>query len=963
MSDSSFDKSIVDFLDINPLPVWCFDQHTNKILYANHSAIQQYGYTLEQYLSLNILHLLNLSDLPSAENARVNTTIKNSRSEEMEIQCCFRRIVKAGHSQNFVFSDSETISANKRKSCKRTEELHPNGYEGVTDTSNADTRKSERAFSFKSKQIESILNSITDGFFAVDRQWNFILTNSVFEKGNNREKHQLIGKNLWELFPQLASTFLASFYKEVMLSNKAAHTTYDSTANKNVTYEISAYPNPEGLLVYFRDITIRKKSEEEVKRLAIIANHTSNAVILTNAEGRTTWVNKGFEQLMGFDLNEMIGTKPGALLQGADTDSNTVSRIREALVNKESIRVEILNYTKQKKPVWLDLEIIPLKDDSGEVNGFMAIEIDITQLKNAIAEMLKSQEQLQTIVNNIPMDVFIKDLKGNYTFVNKSYENHFLKRYKSALNFTDHDIFKPHEAARFVTEDANVISSKQTLEIEQDVNDEGTIDTYYTVKFPLCNSNGDVYALGGVSLRITDRKQIETKLRESEARYRSIVDDQLEMICRYKKGGIISFVNRAFQETFGIPASGLIGKNYNDIIVADEKPDFHAHIDGLFEGEMLLAPTQRKVMVAGKFRWQEWYAVPLKDENGNVYEVQSIGHDITYRKSLEAEQARLEKIVRESHNEIFVFNSKTLALEFGNASALKNLGYEQREFQQLKVSDLFTFPDEMALHALLNGLKNSETDRLQLQLKFRRKDSSPYHVDVLIQILESEKSCVAIASDITSKILTEQKLLDTILEKEALIKEIHHRVKNNLQLISSILYLKMLSLEQSEIRGFLENIRQKIRSISLIHERLLQSEHMDKVEISDYLGKLITDIQITYFREDLALEIQADIAKNIMSLDTAIMCGLIVNEIITNAMKHAFKGRSSGLIQVLLHAHENPQHFTLSIGDNGVTLPAHISPGAGKSFGMQLIDVFVKQLGGKLEIIRKDGTTFLISIG
>lgn len=325
---------------------------------------------------------------------------------------------------------------------------------------------------------------------------------------------------------------------------------------------------------------------------------------------------------------------------------------------------------------------------------------------------------------------------------------------------------------------------------------------------------------------------------------------------------------------------------------------------------------------------------------------------------LEIHHSRLEQIVMVSHNEIFVFNDQTLAFEFANTAALRNLGYTADAIRSLKLTDLFNFPDEMAVQALLNAVRKGKSDRLNLQLKFVRKNGTHYDTDVIMQILEQDKAWLLISNDITDKLVTEKKLLDTIYEKETLIKEIHHRVKNNLQLISSIIYLKLLSIEQKDIRTFLEDTRQKIRSIALIHERLLQTENLDKVEMSDYLGKLIHDLRMTYFRDDLTLEIKTDIQMMTIGIDTAIICGLIVNELLTNSIKHAFTSRASGTIVIGFQAKGN-EHL-LVVSDDGISLPENIGPGQSNSFGMQLIDVFIKQLNGSLEIEREKGTKFLI---
>jgi two-component sensor histidine kinase len=258
----------------------------------------------------------------------------------------------------------------------------------------------------------------------------------------------------------------------------------------------------------------------------------------------------------------------------------------------------------------------------------------------------------------------------------------------------------------------------------------------------------------------------------------------------------------------------------------------------------------------------------------------------------------------------------------------------------------------------LKTLRSGETDRLQLQLKHRRKDGTYYDIETLIQVFEKDQSFVAIVTDITQKLVTEKKLLATIQEKEILIKEIHHRVKNNLQLISSIIYIKMTSVKESEIKYFLGDMRQKIRSIALIHERLLQTENLDTVDISDYLGKLVYDLQTSNSRPDLNLRITSSLEKKQMDLDTAIYCALIVNELITNAIKHAFKGLAVGMVEVSFR--QDGHEYVLGVGDNGITMPDTIAPGESNSFGMHLLEIFVRQLGGRLEVKRQRGTSFII---
>ena len=427
-----------------------------------------------------------------------------------------------------------------------------------------------------------------------------------------------------------------------------------------------------------------------------------------------------------------------------------------------------------------------------------------------------------------------------------------------------------------------------------------------------------------------------------------IQDHPLSTVTYDKKTGFIKEANKSAIRSFGYSRSGWTMLKISDFIVLEEKD----RGGKVFTGSAI-AKSGKIVPIKGYFK-------TITDHRRKYFLV--IVHERTGDPSnkLEAEHSRLEKIVKVSHNEIYLIRDSTLAFDYANTAGLKNLGYTLAELAKLKLTDLFSFPDQMALQALLNSLRRSETDRLNLQLKYTRKNGSHYDADVLIQKLEKEPLFLLIVTDISDKLIAEKKLLDTIQEKETLIKEIHHRVKNNLQLISSIIYLKLSSIGESDIRNFLEDTRQKIRSIALIHERLLQTEKLDKVEISDYLGKLIHDLQITYYRQDLALELKTNVQEKMMNLDTAIICGLIVNELVTNAIKHAFRGLSHGFIAVFYNYNEKLNQSQLIIEDNGVSLPDEIMPGRTNSFGMQLIDVFVKQLGGTIEINRQKGTKFQI---
>jgi two-component sensor histidine kinase len=209
---------------------------------------------------------------------------------------------------------------------------------------------------------------------------------------------------------------------------------------------------------------------------------------------------------------------------------------------------------------------------------------------------------------------------------------------------------------------------------------------------------------------------------------------------------------------------------------------------------------------------------------------------------------------------------------------------------------------------------------------------------------------------------TEQsRLVQALEEKDILIKEIHHRIKNNLQMISSILYLKLISFDSGEVRNFLEGMRDKIKSISLIHERLLHTGKLDSIDIHDYLTKLLNDIQSSMFRKDLDLQFVRDIHSCTVNSEIALYCGLIVNELVTNTIKYAFADRTEGEVTVLFKCIEDGNAFHMQVSDNGCGLPEGVALDKSSSFGMQLLNIFVQQLNGDIKVMREQGTVFLIT--
>jgi PAS domain S-box-containing protein len=221
------------------------------------------------------------------------------------------------------------------------------------------------------------------------------------------------------------------------------------------------------------------------------------------------------------------------------------------------------------------------------------------------------------------------------------------------------------------------------------------------------------------------------------------------------------------------------------------------------------------------------------------------------------------------------------------------------------------------------------------------------------------KSFVGIHLDITDRRRYQGRLEDSLREKEVVIKELHHRVKNNMQVISGFLVLQANYIDDPDTVEKLNECQRRVRTMALVHEKLYQSESLEFINTEEYIRNLATDLLDSYGMTT-TVDLELDIEPLSITIDTAIPIGLIINELVTNAIKYAFVGRPSGRISISLHL--GTDHlFNLVVQDDGVGLPADFDVRSALSLGMQLVEILTRQLGGQNSVLSEHGTRFEIS--
>ncbi len=207
--------------------------------------------------------------------------------------------------------------------------------------------------------------------------------------------------------------------------------------------------------------------------------------------------------------------------------------------------------------------------------------------------------------------------------------------------------------------------------------------------------------------------------------------------------------------------------------------------------------------------------------------------------------------------------------------------------------------------------------------------------------------------------LAEEKLLKSLNEKDILLKEIHHRVKNNMQIISSLLKLQSRNIKNESVQKLFQNSQNRVRTMALIHEKLYASSDFTKIDFKAYVNTLINYLSRDYHVNTLEICFDIDIDQLYLNINSAIPLGLIVNELVTNSMKYAFPDRDKGEIRIIMKHRDD--RIQLTISDNGVGLPESFKISESNTLGLELVKALIDQLHGNLEISRKGGgTTFLI---
>ena len=248
-------------------------------------------------------------------------------------------------------------------------------------------------------RLATTLENISDAFALLDHDWNFIFVNERAESLLKRSRAELLGQNLWQAFPETVGTLFEHQYRDAV--QKKTTSRFEAYFEPlNAWFDVNAHPTEEGLAVYFQDVNAKRHAAEQLRLLQTAVSHLNDVVMIADARPvdgsglNIVFVNDAFERQTGYRQDEVLGKSPG-ILHGAPAQHTELDRIRAALEKRESVRAELVKYTKAGAAYWVELEIVPIADAGGSLTHFVAIERDITERKRAEDEILQLNSELE----------------------------------------------------------------------------------------------------------------------------------------------------------------------------------------------------------------------------------------------------------------------------------------------------------------------------------------------------------------------------------------------------------------------------------------------------------------------------------------------------------------------------------------------------------------------------------------
>lgn len=723
------------------------------------------------------------------------------------------------------------------------------------------------------------------------------------------------------------------------------------------------------------EIDRHRATQEELSRSRHFARNLIDSsldmILASDPEGRIVDYNPAAVLRFGWDPAELLGMNSALLF----ADQEEYARLQAQLDTIGTYAGEIQNVDRNGEAFTSFLTASRLFDEEGVPIGSMGVSRDITKLKRDQEALEASEERYRDLFENASDLIQSIDLEGRYEYVNTAWLNTLGYTEDEVKDLTIEDIVDLEHHQEWLQNFKNgeipyvdgVFSVVFRDKKGQQILVEGTTNIRY--------SNGEPVGMRSILRDVTKVQAANRQVQRHEAKLRALFESSDHMFWTVTPDIKITSHNRAYavmvEKLYGTsPELNTDPKRPRKLFADTSYHEFWASkYEIAFRGE----PTQFQtelVDLEGKRVCNEIFLSPVFSTDGSVQEVFGVGHEITEQKETEdkvrEQAARLQALFDSSVNTVIWTMNADFKITSCNAFFRDYI--RQVIGDDLDVGDNF-LTKTMSLSAGSNLKRLIEHYRgalsgapQQFETELIDKAGQAFWVEVFVNpiIVDGviqEISCLSY--NITERKEVQATLLKNLHEKEVLLKEVHHRVKNNLQIVSSIFNLQTAHVgEDKRMLDLLRDSRDRIRSMSFIHESLYQNKDFSSVDLAEYIEGLSRNLMMSYSLSG-KVRLETDLQRVDLGLDQAIPCGLILNELISNALKHAFPDGREGSIRLGLKLDGSTVEVTLR--DDGAGTPEGFDPERDANLGLELVHTLVDQLDGQLNMENDGGVSYLFT--
>jgi len=690
-----------------------------------------------------------------------------------------------------------------------------------------------------------------------------------------------------------------------------------------------------------------------------------HGVAITNATGEVIFLNRKFSELVPsarqeavpFSLKKIIETHSLFLQSNEIFDPQKLFQLTDGRKKKLMLKSDL--------GVAVDLFISRIHSENE--NSHYLLEVTAASKEEDTTDSNNYEEMLlKLLLETAPFGIEIYNSTGILTQVNSAWEktwNISAENFVNQYNILTDDVHNGSHGL-ILKAFSGVNSRIPAMLLSRDFRNLHSSQKWIRqTAIPMKNKSGAVKRVIVIQEDVSQQKEAEFALRFSESEFRIIWEKSPLGMRLTDENGIIRRVNPAFCDLVGKSENALLGKPLSVAytegqgrhILEMHKKKFHERtVATHFETEITLWN--------GKKLWLEVSNSFFVQVNGKTL-LLGIFRDISQKKNyeiaLKTEQQYFESLFQNSPEAITLTDSSGKIKRINDAFS-RLFDFSEKELLGESVDDTIV-PDEDRDNGKEITRKASNGEIIFTEAKRMRKNGDLIDVSILASAVDptdKKSDLYLVYRDIREHKKTERELQTLLREKDILLKEVYHRVKNNFQVISSLLNLQAKGISDEKAKRLCRESQNRIRTMALVHEKLYQSPDLSNINLKEYFSSLIHSLYRSLQSENNSIRLSLDIDAIELSIDQAIPCGLIVNEIFTNAMKYAFPEGYSGNAEIAVTCKMTADNqIKLTIRDNGKGITENYSPMESKSLGMRLVHSLVEnQLEGSIDVTNKNGT-------